>query len=109
MAKQPTPKIVTKKHLARQEREQIQNRYIVIASAIILVLVLGLIGFGILDQTVLQARQPVAKVGNDAITSSSFQAQVRYSRYQLIQQYKSIAQIDKIISAEWAVMNRPNL
>ena len=60
MAKKPTPKIITKKHLARMEREQLQNRYILIASIVIFIIVVGVVGYGILDQTVLKNIQPVA-------------------------------------------------
>ena len=74
MAKKPNQKVVTKKHLARLERERQQNRLILVVSMIVLVLVIGLIGYGILDQTVLQSLRPVAKVGNTAITVKDFVA-----------------------------------
>lgn len=93
MAKTPTPKIITKKHLAKLERERIQNRIIVMIAVVVLVIVLGVIGYGILDQSVLRARRPVAKVGNEIITTSDFQKQVRYFRFQLIQQYNSTKQL----------------
>ncbi len=80
-----TSKVLSKKHLARLERERIQNRNIIIVSAIILIFVVGLIGYGILDQTVLQGLQPVAKVGNQVITTREFQVQVRYDRVNLNQ------------------------
>jgi hypothetical protein len=54
MAKEDNPKIISKKHLARLEKERIQNRYIMIASIVVLVLVLAVVGYGILDQTVLR-------------------------------------------------------
>jgi peptidyl-prolyl cis-trans isomerase D len=89
MAKGPSKKVVTKKHLARIERENIQRRYIMIISIAIVVIVIGLIGYGILEQNVLQPRQPVAIVGNDKITTSEFQKQVRYQRHQLVLQYEN--------------------
>jgi peptidyl-prolyl cis-trans isomerase D len=92
MAKKPKPKIITKKHLARLERERIQNRYIMIASVAIFVIVVGIITYGILDQTVIQAMRPVAKVGSDTITAQQFEVQVRYDRYQLIQRYDTLQQ-----------------
>jgi peptidyl-prolyl cis-trans isomerase D len=93
MAKTPSQKIMSKKHLARVERERIQNRYILFGSITVLVLVVLLIGYGILDQTVLQARRPVAKVGNETITVRDFQTQVRYQRVNLINQYQSMSQL----------------
>lgn len=86
MAKQPTTSNVTKKHLARMERERIQQRYLLFATLGVLVIVLLIILFGYFDQTVLQKNKPVARVGNTAITTSAFQTQVRYSRFQRIQQ-----------------------
>jgi len=71
--------------MARMEREQIQSRYILIGSAIVIILVLALIVYGILDQSVLRARQPVAIVNGDRITTKDFQAQTRYGRYVTIQ------------------------
>lgn len=84
--KQPTTRNITKKHLARLEKERIQQRYLLFATLGILVIVLLIILFGYFDQAVLQKNKPVARVGNVAITTSSFQTQVRYSRYQKIQQ-----------------------
>ena len=67
MAKREQPKVITKKHLARVERERRQNRWIVIVSSVVLFVVVGLIGYGILDQTVLQMNKPVIKVGEDVV------------------------------------------
>jgi peptidyl-prolyl cis-trans isomerase D len=92
MAKLPKPKIVTKKHLARLERERIQRRNILIVSIIIFVSVAGLITYGVLNQNVIQPRQPVAIVNNEKITTREYQTFVRYQRRQLIQQYISTYQ-----------------
>jgi len=93
MPNNPNPKVFNRKHLARLERERIQNRYIVSVAIFVLVIVLGTIIYGILDQTVLQARQPVARVGNETITSQEFQTQVKYVRQQMIQQYDQTKQL----------------
>jgi parvulin-like peptidyl-prolyl isomerase len=93
MAKVDNPKIISKKHLARLEKERIQNRYIMIASIVVLVLVLAVVGYGILDQTVLRGQKPVAVVGQDKITTTEFEKTVRYSRAQMVQQYNSTFQL----------------
>jgi parvulin-like peptidyl-prolyl isomerase len=95
MAKEDNPKIISKKHLARLEKERIQNRYIMIASIVVLVLVLAIVGYGILDQTILTGLKPVAIVGPDKITTNEFQKTVRYSRWQMVQQYDSTLQLSQ--------------
>jgi peptidyl-prolyl cis-trans isomerase D len=105
MPKRKTSKVISKKHLARLERERIQNRNIIIVSTIILVFVVGLIGYGILDQTVLQGLRPVAKVGNQVITSREFQVQVRYDRMNLINQYNQYSQLAQYFSGDATFQN----
>jgi peptidyl-prolyl cis-trans isomerase D len=89
MAKNPTIRITNKKHLARLEKEIIQRRYVLIGAIVVAVLVVSLIGYGIVDQVFLQGMKPVAKVDNQAITTSGFQARVRYERQRLIQEYNN--------------------
>jgi len=92
MAKRRGPKIVTKKHLAREEREQRQRRIIMISSIVILVIVVILIGYGIIEQVVIEPNQPVAVVGEDKITTVDFENRVKFERRQLVQQYLSTYQ-----------------
>jgi hypothetical protein len=77
----------SKKHLARVERENLQRKYILWTSGIILALVVGFILFGILEQTVLKPRLPVAIVNGENITTREFQARVRYARNSIIQRW----------------------
>jgi peptidyl-prolyl cis-trans isomerase D len=90
MAKQPTPQNLTKKHLARMERERIQKRNLLIIAGIIGAIIFGLILYGILDQYVFTQIRPVARVGSENITTNEFQKQVRFSRYRLIDQLRSL-------------------
>ncbi len=81
------PVIHTKKHLARLEREQRQTRIIMGAFILIVVAVVGLLGYGYLDQHYLQGRKAVAKVGNVTITVNEWQARVRLERTRYVNQY----------------------
>jgi len=89
MAKQPTEKVITKKHMARLERERQQQRYLIIGAIVIIVLVVAILVYGILDQTVIKSQRPVAKVGSETITTSEFQKEVRFQRAQTIQQLQT--------------------
>jgi peptidyl-prolyl cis-trans isomerase D len=101
MAKNPRKNITpTKKHLARLERERLQRRNLIIISVIVLVAVAGLITFGVLNETVLKAIQPVATVNGDKIQTKDFQAQSRYYRYTLIQQANSTFQFAQLFGSD---------
>jgi parvulin-like peptidyl-prolyl isomerase len=88
MAKEPNQKFVTKKHLARLEKERLQQRYLMIGSIVVIILVIAIIAYGILDQTVIKAQRPVAKVGSQNITTTAFQKEVRFQRAQQINQLR---------------------
>lgn len=81
MAKQSsTPKIVTKKHIARLERERQQItliKWIAIGS---IVLVALLLGYGYLKTTYFMLKEPVANVNGEVITTEQFQERVRLER-----------------------------
>ncbi len=105
MAKGQKSQIVTKKHLARQQRERLQNRYILIASIAVIVLVVGLIGYGIVQQYIIQPNQPVAKVGNQVITTKQFQTFARYERVQWIRQYQNYQQLAQYFGSDQSTMS----
>ncbi len=100
MAKKLPSKIVSKKHIARLQKERQQIRTIAYVTIGIVVLVILLIGYGILSQTVLRSRQPVAKVGGENITTESFESHVRLTRQQLITQYMQYAQFAQMFGLD---------
>jgi peptidyl-prolyl cis-trans isomerase D len=87
MAKRESKKIVTKKHLARIEREQIQRRYITFATMLIVVIVVALIVAGFIIEGVIKPKQPIAQVNDTIITTELFQSRVRYQRYLYTTEY----------------------
>jgi parvulin-like peptidyl-prolyl isomerase len=105
MAKGQKGQLLTKKHLARQERERRQNRIILIVSITVIVIVVGLISFGIVQQYILQPNQPVAKVGNNSVTTKQFQTYARFQRVQLINQYQQYEQFAQLFGSDQASMS----
>lgn len=99
MAKSETPKIVTKKHQARLDRENTQRRYILLGTVIIALLVLLTIGYGILDSLYLKGIRAVAKVDGQTITVRDFEGQVRYQRYNLVNQIATFKQYGEYFSS----------
>jgi parvulin-like peptidyl-prolyl isomerase len=98
MARNPNqPLSPTKKHLARQQREQRQTRIIIIISVVVAVLVVGVLGYGILYQSVLKWTQPVAVVNGENVTANQFIGTARWARYQLIRQAEQSAQFIQIL------------
>ncbi len=84
MANEPKAPVQTRKHIARKQREDKQRRYILIGTIVVLVLVFGLIIYGILNELVLKKQQAVAIVNGERISTESFQKSVRYARQQII-------------------------
>jgi parvulin-like peptidyl-prolyl isomerase len=86
-----TPKIATKKHIARLERERRQVALIRTISIIAIALVVLLVGYGILDTTYLKMNQAVAEVNGEEIPLGYWQERVQMYRLNLIntlQQYQ---------------------
>lgn len=101
MSKSPRKRIEpTKKHLARIEKEKLQTRYLLIGSMAVLVIVLGLIGYGILDQTVLQDRRVVAIVNGEKIIAADFKAQTRYARYTMVVNAMQVYQLAQMFASD---------
>jgi len=90
MAKVKVTKEVTRKHLARAEREARQKRLLLIGVAAVFVVVVGLVAYGYLDERVFKLQQPVATVKNKPITTGDFQKRVRFTRAQITSQINQL-------------------
>jgi parvulin-like peptidyl-prolyl isomerase len=78
------PPTLTKKHLAKLQREQMWRRYLIIGTTIVLVLVVGILLYGIFLHSYIQGRQAVAIVDNEKITTSQWQDKTRFQRANLL-------------------------
>jgi len=94
------PVIHTKKHIARLERERRQTHFILAGFIGILVIVVGLLVYGYVDLNYLQARRPVAKVGDVAIPVNEWQARVRMERQRLISQVQMYQQYQEYLGVD---------
>jgi len=96
----PNPKIASKKHIARLERERRQTRIIQIIAILVVAAVVLILGYGYLDINVLQKLQPVAEVNGEKITTKEFQARVQIQRDQLINQYMQYLQYQQMFGMD---------
>jgi peptidyl-prolyl cis-trans isomerase D len=83
----PKQKVVSKKHVARLERERRQVRLIQYISIGVVAAVVLILAYGYLDLNYLQARQPIIEVNGDKVTTKEFQARVILQRNDLLNQY----------------------
>jgi parvulin-like peptidyl-prolyl isomerase len=92
MAKQSsTPKVITKKHMARLERERRQTRLILGIAIAGILIVVGLISYGYLKENVFQLNEPVAEVNGEKIRTGEWQERVKFQRVQMVNVYNQYA------------------
>jgi hypothetical protein len=96
----PNEKHTNKKHLAHLEVVRRQDRIIRISAIVVILLVIGIVGFGILNGTVLLQYRAVATVNGDTITVKDFQQQVKLQRIQSINQYMQYLQFAQMLGIQ---------
>ena len=87
---------VTKKHLARAERDRILRRWVLSASAVVAALVLGLIAYGWAEQELINPGRAVAEVNGEAISARYLKARTELAKESLLAQ---ASQIQNLITA----------
>lgn len=85
------PKPVSKKYEARQQKENRQKKTMIIVLAVIVAVVVLLVGYGILQGTVLKNNKAVAKVNNKTITVKQFVKRTQYERLSNVQTFTTYA------------------
>ncbi len=88
------PKIHSKKHLARQEKENRQKKTLLISLIAILGAIFLLVVYGLLNDTVFKPHKTVAKVNQTTISVDQFQKRVKYERFSLTQTFLQYALSD---------------
>lgn len=90
----------TNKFLAQKQREERQKKIIIIATAVVLAIVLGLVAYGIIDQQVIEPQKKVIELDSRSINTTEFKERVSYQRYQLISQTYQILQIQQNLGSD---------
>jgi hypothetical protein len=80
------PREPTRKQLSRAEREAQQRRRIIYAVGGVLAVVVLIVLFGVIRESLIKPNEPVANVNGEQISTTDFQNRVRLVRAQLIQQ-----------------------
>ena len=83
----PKQRIVSKKHVARLERERRQVRLIQYIAVGVVAAVVLILAYGYLNINYLQLRQPIVEVNGEKVTTKEFQARVVLQRNDLLNQY----------------------
>src|SRR3970040_1998567 len=78
------PKELTRKHIARAERDARATRYLTLGVGAAIALAVLSILFGVLRESVFLPNEPVARVGDQTILTREFQQRVRLARLRLI-------------------------
>ena len=73
-----------KKFLAQKEREDRQKRIIIIATISVLVVVFGLVAYGVFDRFVLTPKTTIIELEDKSINATEFDQQIRWRRRNLI-------------------------
>jgi len=82
--KTESPKLVTRKHVARKEREAKQIKSALIATGVIIGLALILLAYALVDSFIVQPNIAVARVGDAEIKAGDFKSNVIYSRLNML-------------------------
>jgi foldase protein PrsA len=98
--KKRAPKPLTRKQRSNLEREQHIERILIWSVVFIGIAVVGVLGYGLVVEKIIKARQPVAVVGDTPIKTSEFQARVRFIRLQMRNQLQYLYQQQQTIDPQ---------
>ncbi len=88
MDNKPKPATLSKKHIARLERERRQAAIIRWVAGLVILASILLVGYGLLEINVLRQYKPVATVNGEKVSLKAYQMKVRTYRQNLIGQYQ---------------------
>ena len=83
----------SKKHAVLSRQEKKQQKIILTTFIIVAILIVGSIVFGLLNEYVFKYDRPVATVNGEKLMPAEFEKQVRFNRYQIMEQYLQYANL----------------
>jgi parvulin-like peptidyl-prolyl isomerase len=92
-----------KKFIAQKEKEERQKKIIIYSTIAVLVIVIGLVVYGVIDRYVLKARTDVIELESQSITVSEFDQYVRWTRRNII------IEIDQILATFQQLGSSPEM
>ena len=99
-AKRQAPKKTMRRQPSRLQREKRFERILIWSVIVLGLLVVGVLGYGIVFEKLIKAREPVAFVGDTPITTADFQARVGYERVLMNYEAQSLFQQLQFIDPE---------
>jgi peptidyl-prolyl cis-trans isomerase D len=94
-----TPRM-TRKHLAKAQRDRILSRWIIGGAIAIGVAVFGLLAFAFFGVPILEERQPIATINGEVVTVRDFKARVRLIQLSMINEFQYAQNILQIYADE---------
>lgn len=81
--KKHAPKELTRKQHSRLERERRMEKILLWGMIVVGIVVVGVLGYGLVVEKIIKAREAVATVDDMPIATAEFQARVRFMRMQM--------------------------
>lgn len=96
-----TPKQqLTRKQSSRLEEERRLERILIWGVSIVAILIVGVLGYGVVAERIIEPREPVAIVDETPITTADFKARVKFRRLQLSNQLGYLYQQQQAMAAQ---------
>jgi len=96
-----TPKKqLTRKQRSHLEEERRVERILIWGVSIVAILIVGVLGYGVVAERIIEPREPVAIVDETPITTADFKARVKFRRLQLTNQLSYLYQQQQAMAAQ---------
>jgi parvulin-like peptidyl-prolyl isomerase len=84
---------MTRKHMARAQRDRVLSRWIIGVMIAIGTVVVGLVAFAFLGVNYIEARQPIIEINGEVVTIREYKARVRLVQFSMINECQNIQNI----------------